>query len=108
MTELLANDFTRYALLALLFIAVVGVAYGVTILLGERRDVRERLVSGLSSGEAAQASSGLRVHDARSAWLSLVGAIEKTGIPLVDTKDATLRSRLVAAGFKEEYAPRVY
>lgn len=108
MNELLANDLTKYALLGLLFLAVVGVAYGVTVLLGERRQVRERLASGMSGGETAQASTGLRTHDARSAWLSLVGAIERTGIPLVDTKDATLRARLVAAGFKEDYAPRVY
>ncbi|WP_037498882.1 type II secretion system F family protein [Sphingomonas jaspsi] len=108
MTELLANDLTRYALLALLFVAVVGVTYGIASLLGERREVRERLASGVQGSEAAAAPSGLRTHDARSAWLSLVGAIERTGIPLVDTKDATLRSRLVAAGFKEEYAPRVY
>jgi tight adherence protein C len=108
MTELLANDLTRYALLALLFVAVVGVTYGIASLLGERREVRERLASGVQGSEAAVTPSGLRTHDARSAWLSLVGAIERTGIPLVDTKDATLRSRLVAAGFKEEYAPRVY
>lgn len=108
MTDLLTNDLTRYALLGLLFLAVVGVAYGVAILLGERREVRERLVSGLPAGDEQHTASGLRIHDSRSAWLSLVGAIERAGIPLVDTKDATLRSRLVAAGFKEEYAPRVY
>lgn len=108
MNELLANDLTKYALLGLLFLAVVGVAYGITVLLGERKQVRERLVSGMAAAEASQTASGLRTHDSRSAWLSLVGAIERTGIPLVDTKDASLRSRLVAAGFKEDYAPRVY
>ncbi len=45
--------------------------------------------------------AGLRVHDARGAWIALVTAIEKAGIPLVDTKDATLRSRLVAAGYTQ-------
>ena len=40
--------------------------------------------------------------------MNLVTAIEKAGIPLVDTKDATIRSRLVAAGYSQEYAPRIY
>ena len=40
--------------------------------------------------------------------MALVTAIEKAGVPLVDTKDATLRSRLVAAGYTQEHAPRVY
>ena len=111
MNELLANDAARVAILLLLFVAVVGVAYGIATSLGERRRVRERLVS----GNMAQPVDGdgtpvpaLRVHDARGAWIALVTAIEKAGIPLVDTKDATLRSRLVAAGYRQDQAPRVY
>lgn len=111
MTELLSNNMARLALLFLLFLAVAAVAFGVTISLEERRDVRRRL-SGGSSGsledEGIAVGAGLRVHDARGAWIALVGAIEKAGVPLVDTKDATLRSRLVAAGYAQEHAPRVY
>ena len=51
--------------------------------------------------EGVALGAGLRVHDARGAWVSLVNAIEKAGIPLVDTKDATLRSRLIAAGYTQ-------
>ncbi|HEY0628611.1 MAG TPA: type II secretion system F family protein [Sphingomicrobium sp.] len=110
MTEILASDAGRYALLLLLFIAVVGVALGVASMIGERQRVRDRLVEGgPSTGDPDVAvGAGLRVHDARGAWIALVTAIEKTGIPLVDTKDATLRSRLVSAGYTQEYAPRVY
>lgn len=111
MTELFNNDIARFATMALLFLAVAAVAYGVTILLGERRLVRNRLEStqgSVADAGGMDAGAGLRVHDARSAWVTLVTAIEKTGIPLVDTKDATVRSRLVAAGYKAEYAPRVY
>lgn len=108
MTDILSNDAARIALLILLFVAVAAVAFGLTAMFGERQEVRERLV-GSSPGEAADMPiAGLRVHDARGAWVSLVTAIEKAGIPLVDTKDATIRSRLVAAGYKQEYAPRVY
>ena len=110
MTDLLANDAAQMALMALLFLGVVAIVYGLVVTLGDRREVRERLVSGAgaSSQSADMNPAGLRVHDARGAWVSLVTAIEKTGIPLVDTKDATLRSRLVAAGYTQEHAPRIY
>lgn len=110
MTEILSSQAAQIALLVLLFIAVVGVSFGIAAVLGERRQVRERLVEGgpSTSDPAIASGAGLRVHDARGAWVALVTAIEKTGIPLVDTKDATLRSRLVAAGYTQEHAPRVY
>jgi tight adherence protein C len=67
------------------------------------------LASGVGTGDdGVQMGAGLRTHDARGAWIKLVTAIEKTGLPLVDTKDATLRSRLVAAGYTQESAPRIY
>jgi tight adherence protein C len=111
MNELLANDAARIAILLLLFVAVVAVAFGIATTLGERQRVRERLVSGQpaqSFDEDGTAVPALRTHDARGAWIAMVTAIEKAGIPLVDTKDETLRSRLVAAGYRQEQAPRVY
>ena len=110
MTEILASDAARISLLVLLFVAVVGVTFGIAVIVGERRQVRQRLVDGGPSSVDPDITpgAGLRVHDARGAWVALVTAIEKTGIPLVDTKDATLRSRLAAAGYTQEYAPRVY
>jgi len=111
MTELLANDVARMALLVLLFIAVAAVAFGVALTVGEKREIQRRLSAGSSPSldqEGINPGAGLRVHDARGAWLALVSAIEKAGVPLVDTKDATLRSRLVAAGYSQESAPRIY
>jgi tight adherence protein C len=111
MTQILTNDAARIALLFLLFIAVVGVSFGLAISLGERREVRKRLVGDATpsmESEGIITGAGLRVHDARGAWIALVTAIEKAGVPLVDTKDATLRSRLVAAGYTQAHAPRVY
>jgi tight adherence protein C len=99
------------ALLFLLFLAVAAVTFGVALTLGERREVRKRLAGGATPSmeqEGINPGAGLRVHDARGAWIALVSAIEKAGVPLVDTKDATLRSRLVAAGYSQEHAPRVY
>jgi tight adherence protein C len=109
-SEFLSNDVVWFSGLFLLFIAVVGVTFGVAAMLGERRQVQKRLVDGSPSSVEPDVAlgAGLRVHDVRGAWVSLVTAIEKAGIPLVDTKDATLRSRLVAAGYTKEHAPRVY
>ena len=110
MADILSNDAARIALLFLLFVAVVGVTFGLAVSLGERSEVRERLASGSTpsmESEGVVVGAGLRVHDARGAWVDLVTAIEKTGLPLVDTKDATLRSRLVAAGYPQQHAPRV-
>jgi tight adherence protein C len=50
----------------------------------------------------------LRSSTAESAWLKLVNTVEKTGLSLVDTKDESLRRRMVAAGYTAPYAPRVY
>jgi tight adherence protein C len=111
MTEFLSNGAVQMALLFLLFVAVVGVSFGLAVSLGERRDVRKRLAGSTTpsmESEGVVHGAGLRVHDARGAWVALVTAIEKTGMPLVDTKDATLRSRLVAAGYQQGHAPRVY
>src|SRR5688500_18428460 len=101
MTEFLSNEAAQIALLFLLFVAVVGVTFGLTVMLGERRDVRQRLTGGSApsmDSDGVAPGAGQRVHDARGAWISLVTAIEKTGMPLVDTKDATLRSRPAGAG----------
>ena len=110
MDELLTNSAVRYSVLILLFVAVAGVTLVLAGMFGERREMRERLASGSSPSDDEMVSpgAGLRVHDARGAWVALVTAIEKAGVPLVDTKDATLRSRLVAAGYKQDYAPRIY
>jgi tight adherence protein C len=50
----------------------------------------------------------LRNERVESAWLKLVNSIEARGLSLVDTKDAALRQKLIAAGFSAPYAPRVY
>ena len=109
MSDVLANDAVRIALLALLFVAIVAVVYAIASLVGDRQAVQDRLSGNTATSiDPAAPLAGLRVHDARGAWVALVTAIEKAGIPLVDTKDATIRSRLVAAGYTQELAPRVY
>lgn len=115
MTELLLNyPSLRWALLLLLFLAVALASYAIAALLSERGTIRQRLTakssgspSGLPLG-ATIAPGTLRTDRTEGLWTSLIGAIEKSGIPLVDTKDVSLRAKLIAAGFPSPLAPRAY
>lgn len=98
----------RLALLTLLFALVAATAYFIAQGVGARQATRTRLLEGASAGHATQALSSLRNERVESSWLKLVNSIEQRGISLVDTKDAALRQRLIAAGFSATYAPRVY
>jgi len=98
----------RLALLTLLFALVAVTAYFIAQGFGARQVTRTRLLEGASAGHATQALSSLRNERVESSWLKLVNSIEQRGISLVDTKDAALRQKLIAAGFSATYAPRVY
>ena len=101
----------RTAMLLLIFLAVVGGAYLLLVMFNQRRVVQARLPeargapSNLLGGDG---SAQLRPRDTRSAWIGLIQAVERSGIPLVDPKDPALRSRLVAAGYEGPNAARTY
>ncbi len=108
MTEL----FTDYPLLRLgillgLFALVAAGAYFVTAAVAARQASRSRLVEGDLGGHQVVGAS-LRSLHAEGAWLKLVNGIEKAGLSLVDTRDDSLRNKLVAAGYTATYAPRLY
>ena len=109
MLELLTENTTlRMLLLLLLFASVAVVAYFATAAVGDRQLARRRLLD-TGSGTSGPATLGsLRTDRVQSSWLKLVNSVEKHGLSLVDTKDASLRQMLVAAGFTADYAPRVY
>ncbi|MBA3666825.1 MAG: type II secretion system F family protein [Sphingomonas sp.] len=110
MTDFLSNDLVRISMLFLLFMAVVVVTFAAVATLSDRQQVRTRLTGEKGSLDLSDAAmiGGLRTHDARGAWVAMVTALERAGVSLVDTKDATLRSRLIAAGYRQDYAPRIY
>ena len=108
MLELVAENPTlRTLLLVLLFALVAVVVFYATQAMGTRQVTRGRLMDN-SGGQGAQTFGSLRTDRTESAWLKLVNSIEQRGLSLVDTKDAALRQKLIAAGFTAEYAPRVY
>lgn len=109
MLELLAeNSVIRLLLLVLLFAAVAAVAYASTSAITARQLTRRRLLEAGPRSAGTPTLGSLRTDRVQSAWLNLVNSIEKHGLSLVDTKDASLRQKLVAAGFTAEHAPRVY
>lgn len=110
MLDVLAdNPLLKDALLLALFIGVVAAVYFTTMSVAGRQLARQRLVEPVSGGGEATITGGsLRSSAAESAWLNIVNAVEKTGLSLVDTKDASVRQKLIAAGYTAPYAPRVY
>ena len=105
--------FTQYPILRLvslagLFALVVFGAFAFTSAVSARQMSRKRLTEGGDFGGQEVTGASLRSQDTQSAWLALVNGIEKAGLSLVDTRGDTLRKKLVAAGYKAPYGPRLY
>lgn len=108
-TLLLEYPLLRLALMVGLFVLIVAATYFIVTALVARQLSRRRLAEegGAFSSDAVIGTS-LRSQQADSAWLKLVNGIEKAGLSLVDTRDDSLRKKLVAAGFTAPHAPRAY
>ena len=99
----------RLALLIGLFAMVAAGVYFAVTAVAARQMSRRRLVDERSGhGGEVVVGTSLRSQHTESAWLKLVNGIEKAGLSLVDTKDDSIRRKLVSAGFTAPYAPRVY
>lgn len=109
MTDIiLAYPSLRWVLFLLLFVAVALGTYAVVALSGQRGATRQRLAGEASSRSPSSLPSTLRAEATQGSWVQLVSAIEKSGIPLVDAKDASLKNRLIAAGYSAPTAPQAY
>ena len=109
MIQLIAeNSLLRLLLLTLLFAVVAAGVYLAGQAFGVRQFARRRLLETAAPAAGTPTLSSLRSERLESAWLKLVDSIEKSGLSLVDTKDAALRQKLIAAGYSASYAPRVY
>ena len=108
MTELFIDyPLLRVGILLGLFALVAAGAYFATAAVAARQASRSRLVEADLGGHQVVGTS-LRSEQAEGAWLKLVNGIEKAGLSLVDTRDDSLRKKLVAAGYTATYAPRLY
>lgn len=108
--------FTRYPslrmlILGLLFVAVVSLSYAAAAALGGRDRARRRIAE---AGGTVSVSDGdprlpsLRAYAGESRWARMIDTLERRGLSLADTKDDSLRGRLIAAGYTAPYAPRLY
>jgi tight adherence protein C len=102
------QQFPRYAILAGLFAVVVMIVLGISTVVTGRAAVRRRLAEAAAAGQTGGHVATLRDSGRADAWSRLVGAIEKRGVSLVDTNNATLTARLAAAGYTSPQAPRVF
>ena len=110
MYELLSeNPALRYLLLGALFAVVAVGSYFIVAAASTAQVARRRLVDqGPSDDGQMIVTHSLRTERAEGAWLKLVQSIERAGVSLVDTKDHSLRQRLIAAGYTAPHAPRVF
>src|SRR5687767_8641604 len=98
----------RAAVLLLVFLSVVAVVLTIAGLAGNRLAVRRRLDEGLAPTPSASGGASLRSMKNDSAWIRFVNAIEERGLSLADTKDESLRTKLIAAGYSHPSAPRLF
>jgi tight adherence protein C len=95
-------------LLIFLFAVVAAVVYFIAQASTMRQLTRERLIDAAAGRTGPTTLGSLRAERVESAWLKLVNSIEHAGLSLVDTKDAALRQKLIAAGYTAPFAPRLY
>jgi tight adherence protein C len=109
MLQLIVENAVLRVLLLLLLFAIVAVGVFFTYqTVGVRRIAQRRLFEVAPSTSGAPTLGSLRAERVESTWLKLVNTIERRGLSLVDTRDATLRQKLIAAGYSAPHAPRVY
>ncbi|KRC78365.1 type II secretion system F family protein [Sphingomonas sp. Root241] len=107
MWEAALNQFPRFVILGGLFLVVVLLVIGVSTVATSRAAIRRRLAE-TATARGPGAAASLRGPSGPDAWSSLVDAIEKRGISLLDTNNAGLVATLAAAGYTSPQAPRVF
>jgi tight adherence protein C len=100
---------SRTTILVLVFLAVLVPTLVIAGVINSRAAVRRRLDERLTPAAAeGVAGASLRRTEGDQAWVKLVNSIEKGGMSLADTNDQKLRAKLVAAGFDNPAAPRLF
>jgi tight adherence protein C len=109
MTQLLASSLLlRSLMLLLVFAAVTIAAYLGTHRVAVRQATTRRLFEPTTTQFPEESTGSLRSQRVESAWQKLVNTVEARGLNLGDSKDDLLRERMVAAGFNDPHAARIY
>jgi tight adherence protein C len=105
---LMTQEWARLAILLAIFVVVVILSFLSVAALASRSSIKQR-VSGQGTDTVNKSGfSSLRQQQAETAWFKLINLIEQRGVSLVDTKDESLRRKLIAAGYTQPLAPRMF
>jgi len=109
MTDLLLiNPWVRSLFLVVVFAASTFAFSRLLKFTIARVEMRRQIKDIGTQGRAMQAAGeSIRTRD-ESSWAQLAQALEKAGLNLVDTKGDKLRERMIAAGFREPSAPKIF
>jgi tight adherence protein C len=102
MDMLLFTSMDRMLALTAVFLAVV-IVVGAFV---DRRSTIHRRVREMANPAVVTTSTSLRADATRTIWTKLIDQIERGGLSLADSKEDSLRNRLIAAGYTSTYAPR--
>lgn len=107
-SDLALSGTVRIAVLVGVFALVSVAVILIYSVLSKRAAVQSRL-NEMQHGVASVSGAGvLRADSLNSRWTRLADAIEKRGVSLVDTRNDSLRSKLIAAGYRSPVAPRIF
>ncbi len=95
------------ALVVLFLVATVGIQRLIQIILNRLETRRKVEMIGSRSGAVVAPQQSIQDRD-ESTWAQLAQVLEKAGVNLVDTKGDKLRQRMLAAGFREPSAPKIF
>lgn len=107
-TDLALSGTVRIAILVGVFALVSVTVILIYSFLSKRAAVQSRLGEMQHGAASALGAGTLREDALNSGWARLADAIEQRGISLVDTRSDSLRSKLIAAGYRSPAAPRIF
>lgn len=107
MASITAFGWDRVALLLAIFVVVVLVVVVASGAISRRLAVQRRVAETMLE-DSFGGSATLRSEVTKNIWTSLIDKIEQGGLSLADTREDSLRAKMIAAGYTSPYASRWY
>jgi tight adherence protein C len=107
----MTSEILNYALLFLIFAAVVLGALAIAPMFGRKVDLASRVSTVPTSSVSATGGpqdQSLRTDSTSSIWARLVAEVESRGLSLEDDKAPILKEKLAMAGYHQDYAVRAF
>ncbi|WP_221792288.1 type II secretion system F family protein [Aquisediminimonas sediminicola] len=107
MASITAFGWDRVALLLAIFVVVVLLVVVASGAISRRLAVQRRVAETMLE-DSFGGSATLRSEVTKNIWTSLIDKIEQGGLSLADTREDSLRAKMIAAGYTSPYASRWY